>query len=52
MEIVERILAKIVGQEIGAEELAEIAGGMMNHDPCAGLGYITSRDGGRVRCDS
>lgn len=51
MEIVERILAKIVGQEIGAEELAEIAGGMRIDDACAGMGYTTSRDGGTVRCD-
>ncbi len=51
MDIVERILGKIVGEEIAAEELEMVAGGLI--EICAGMGgYVTrSTTGGGNRCD-
>ena len=50
MNVVERILSKVVGQDITAEELAEISGGMIDICQAAG-GYGTIEDGANATCD-
>jgi hypothetical protein len=39
MEIVQRILGKIVGEQVSAEELELVSGGLA--DRCASIGYST-----------
>ena len=50
MELIERIIAKVVGQEISVEEQQEVAGGQV--DIC-GLadGWTTRIQGGVPVCD-
>lgn len=52
MELIERIMSKVVGKEISAEELLQVAGG--REDMCsASNGYPTVPDepGATTRCD-
>lgn len=46
MDIVERILAKIVGHEISAEEAAEVSGGLMT-----GCNGVWTVEGKGPQCD-
>jgi hypothetical protein len=51
MEIVQRILAKVVGQDISVEEMEQVAGGKV--DACetmGGYGTVTN-DGMMSKCD-
>jgi hypothetical protein len=50
MEIVERILAKLVGHEIPTEEMEQVAGGLMAEERCPG-GWVSYSEPGRYQCD-
>ena len=51
MNVVERILSKVVGQEISPEELDEVSGGLK--DWCTGVmgGYYSAPGEGSGQCD-
>lgn len=51
MDIVERILAKLVGEEISVDDMKEVNGGLMA-EYCMGNMYVTSSDGKSWTCDS
>lgn len=52
MEIVDRILGKIVGAELSDEEMESVSGGMVDYCTQIG-GYATVDEGaGVARCDN
>jgi hypothetical protein len=52
MEDVQRILSKIVGNEISADELELVAGGRISDDCQAQGGYWTNVDDTSRTCDN